>query len=154
MSIHGSHVFNCDLKRSLKYMILTVFLTASVTYFKPPFHTAPTSQRSWFESRSGLNFSGFSRYYLGSAKNCKDHAEKIVSFCGSNIRISCINNRYIDIIVYMYTYGLVIDPHNEQLQVDLVAQLVEDCTGISEMEFESRSGLKFSGVSRHCLSTA
>ena len=54
----------------------------------------------------------------------------------------------------MYTYGLVIDPHNEQLQVDLVAQLVEDCAGISEMEFESRSGLNFSGVSRHCLSTA
>jgi len=55
--VYGSHVFNCDLKRSLKYMILTVFLTARVTYFKPRFYTAPTSQRSWFESRSRPRFS-------------------------------------------------------------------------------------------------
>ena len=35
------------------------------------------------------------------------------------------------------------DPHNDQLPVGLIAQLVEHCTGITEVRFESRSGLSF-----------
>ena len=30
-------------------------------------------------------------------------------------------------------YGLIIDPHNNQLQVGMIAQLVEHCTGIAEV---------------------
>ena len=30
-------------------------------------------------------------------------------------------------------YGLIIDPHNDQLSVGLTAQLVEHCTGIAEV---------------------
>ena len=33
-------------------------------------------------------------------------------------------------------YGLIIDPHNDQLPVGLIAQLVECCTGIAEVRVQ------------------
>ena len=39
---------------------------------------------------------------------------------------------FIHLIAYTFTiYGFIIDPHNDQLPVDLIAQLVEHCTGIA-----------------------
>ena len=40
---------------------------------------------------------------------------------------SCIITTYLPI------YGLIIDPHNDQLSVGVIAQLVEHCTGIAEV---------------------
>ena len=50
----------------------------------------------------------------------------IVSIGGSN-EISLIETHTSTI------YGLIIDPHNNQLPVGLIAQLVEHCTGIAEV---------------------
>ena len=36
-------------------------------------------------------------------------------------------------IYSQHVRGLIIDPHNNQLQVDMIAQLVEHCTGIAEV---------------------
>ena len=36
-------------------------------------------------------------------------------------------------IIYLNIYGLIIDPHNNQLVVSLIAQLLEHCTGIAEV---------------------
>ena len=35
-------------------------------------------------------------------------------------------------------YGLLIDPHNDQLSVGLIAQLIEHCTGILEVKVRIR----------------
>jgi len=37
------------------------------------------------------------------------------------------------IISISIIYGLIIDSHNDQLPVGLIAQLVEQCTGIAEV---------------------
>ena len=36
------------------------------------------------------------------------------------------------IILYLYIYGLLIDPHNDLLPVSVIAQLLEHCGGIKE----------------------
>ena len=37
------------------------------------------------------------------------------------------------IIIYLYIYGLIIDPHDDQLPVGLIAQLVEHCIDNAEV---------------------
>lgn len=68
MSIQGSHVFELRFEMKFEVHDPLSFLTARVTHFKPRFNTAPASQRSWFESRSALNFSGLRRYTISSVK--------------------------------------------------------------------------------------
>ena len=43
----------------------------------------------------------------------------------------------------LITYGLIIDPHNNQFPVGLIAQLVEHCTSIAGARFESCSSLRY-----------
>jgi len=40
--------------------------------------------------------------------------------------------RYLDIVISII-YGLMIDPHNNQQPVDLIAQLAEHCSSIAEV---------------------
>lgn len=40
-------------------------------------------------------------------------------------------------IIYLHIYGLIIDPHNDPLPVDLIAQPVEHRTNITEVGFAS-----------------
>ena len=56
-------------------------------------------------------------------------------------------------IIHLDIYGLTTDPHNDQLQVGLITQPVEHCSGIVEVRVGSnpRSGLKVSDLSRCCL---
>ena len=37
------------------------------------------------------------------------------------------------IIICLHIYGLIIEPHNDLHPVGLIAQLVEQCTGIAEV---------------------
>ena len=40
---------------------------------------------------------------------------------------------YSIITMYLHIYGLTSDPHNNQLPVGLIAQLVDRCTGITDV---------------------
>lgn len=52
-------------------------------------------------------------------------------------------------IIYLYIYGLMIDPHNDQRPLGLIAQLVKNQTRIAEVRVRNfRSELNFSGFSR------
>jgi len=44
-----------------------------------------------------------------------------------------IQDNYYTNIIYLHIYRLTIDPHNKQLPVDLLAQLIEHCTSIAEI---------------------
>ena len=43
------------------------------------------------------------------------------------------NTNPCTIIIYLHIYGLICDPHNDLLPVDLIAQLLEHCTVIAEV---------------------
>jgi len=44
---------------------------------------------------------------------------------------SAVPTSWAIIVIYFHIYGLIIDPHNDLLPVGLIAELVEDCTGIT-----------------------
>ena len=44
-------------------------------------------------------------------------------------------------------WKIIIDPHNDQLSVALIAQRVEHSLDIAEVRVQSRSGLNFSALS-------
>ena len=44
-----------------------------------------------------------------------------------------IGKKICIVIIYVHLYGLIIDPHNDQLPIGLLAQLVGHCTGIAEV---------------------
>ena len=59
-------------------------------------------------------------------------AEEITTIRSSNTRISRI---HYFMFIYPLSAGLsCIDPHNGQLQVGVIAQLVEHCIGIAEVK--------------------
>ena len=66
-----------------------------------------------------------------------------------------ISNPFINVI-YLHIHRLIINPHNNLLPVGLIAQLVEHCTGITEVtgSINALSGLTFSGPSCYCFSSA
>ena len=56
--------------------------------------------------------------------------------------------------IYLFNYRLIIDPHNVQLPVGLIAPLVERYTGIAKVRVQiSTQGLKISDLSRRWLSS-
>lgn len=94
----------------------------------------------------------FQRYLRSCEKGLKKlrGSNTFVLNRSSHTLISCIMCRSIFII-----YGLMIHPHNDQLPVGLIAQLMEQHTGIAEVRVrEPRSGRMFSGLRRNFLSSA
>ena len=68
----------------------------------------------------------------------------------------CISNAWKNsciIIVYLHIYRLIINPHNNLLPVGLVAQLVEHCTCIAEVNIQIPLRPEFSDLSCRCLSS-
>ena len=66
-----------------------------------------------------------------------------VSICGLSIRIA-----YYTLCTDLHHTGVKMHPHNDQLPVDLIAQLVEHCTGVTEVKFRillSQMWLAFEG---------
>ena len=53
--------------------------------------------------------------------------------CFSNFLLSNSISRIIVALSISIFYGPIFDPHDNQLPVDLIAQLVEHCTGIAEV---------------------
>ena len=61
--------------------------------------------------------------------------KKPIKFIHSYLQFKYMENSCI-IVIYLHIYGLIIDPHNELLPVGLIAQLVEHCTGITEVRVQ------------------
>ena len=112
---------------------LFVIKTMFILFESPEFSIQQMSRRSQgLKPHSSLNFSGLSHCCLSSTKNIA-----MIKFIHSNLHC-----KYMKILVlpssipHIYRYGLIINPHNYQLPVGPIAQLVEHCTGIAEVQVQ------------------
>ena len=103
-------------------------------------------------------FRPFHHYCVSSTYNCKDHLHRNCFnpwFKYTNIMYSS-HHRIHKLYIYLLSmYRLALDPHNAQLPVGLIAQLVKPCTSIAEVRVWVRFGLQFFRPFPHsCLMSA